>query len=228
MAKNFVIGDIHGAYKALLQCFERSSFNYDEDLLICLGDVCDGWPEVSDCIEELLKIKNLVYILGNHDRWTLEWFICGNLPEIWYSQGGRATIQSYKGNVPDSHKMFLKSAKLYYQLNNKLFVHGGYDTEKELNQQDRNTFLWDRELVKQALKSQAEGKKKITAFEEVFVGHTPTLNFGSIKPIFACDVILLDTGSGWPGGVLTIMNCDTKETFQSDPVDSLYPGFLSR
>ena len=26
--KTFAIGDIHGAYKAMLQCFERSKFNY--------------------------------------------------------------------------------------------------------------------------------------------------------------------------------------------------------
>ena len=38
--KTFVIGDIHGAYKALLQCFERSGFDYEKDHLIVLGDVC--------------------------------------------------------------------------------------------------------------------------------------------------------------------------------------------
>lgn len=33
------MGDIHGAYKALQQCLERSKFNYENDKLIQLGDV---------------------------------------------------------------------------------------------------------------------------------------------------------------------------------------------
>ena len=55
--KTFVIGDIHGAYKALIECFEKSGFDRNKDRLICLGDVCDRSPEVKECIEELLKIK---------------------------------------------------------------------------------------------------------------------------------------------------------------------------
>lgn len=38
-SREFVIGDIHGAYRALRQCLTRSDFNYDHDHLICLGDV---------------------------------------------------------------------------------------------------------------------------------------------------------------------------------------------
>lgn len=228
MSKTFVIGDIHGAYRALIQCIKKASFDYNTDMLICLGDVCDGWPDVSLCIDELLKIKNLVYILGNHDKWALDWFLCGNITELWYSQGGKSTIQSYKEIVPNEHKKFLKSGKLYFILQNKLFVHGGIDSERDINIQDQGIFLWDRELIKKAIKGEKEGKKKITVYDEVYVGHTPTLNFGTFEPIHACEVFLIDTGAGWPGGVLTIMDCETKQYFQSDPVDSLYPGFSSR
>ncbi|MCA9398849.1 MAG: metallophosphoesterase, partial [Candidatus Omnitrophica bacterium] len=52
----FAIGDIHGAYKALIQCLERSGFDYQKDRLIVLGDVCDGYPQAKKCISELLKI----------------------------------------------------------------------------------------------------------------------------------------------------------------------------
>jgi serine/threonine protein phosphatase 1 len=228
MNKTFVIGDIHGAYRAMIQCLERSSFDYEKDWLICLGDVCDGWPEVKLCIDELLKIKNLVYLMGNHDRWALEWFLCGNLPEIWFSQGGRSTIQSYQGKIPEEHKMFLKNAKCFHLYNNKFFVHGGFDPGQDPEKQSKKTFLWDRELVKKAFHAAKQGVEKITVFDEVYVGHTPTLNFGTIDPIFACEIILMDTGAGWPGGVLTMMDCNSKEIFRSDSVDSLYPGFSSR
>ncbi len=52
--RRFVIGDIHGAHRALLQCFERSGFDRQNDLLICLGDLCDGWPDVDKVFDELL------------------------------------------------------------------------------------------------------------------------------------------------------------------------------
>jgi len=52
--KTFVIGDIHGAYQALLQCLELSKFDANKDRLICLGDVCDRNKGVKDCIDKLL------------------------------------------------------------------------------------------------------------------------------------------------------------------------------
>lgn len=40
--RKFVIGDIHGGYKALIEVLVASSFNKEEDQLIVLGDVADG------------------------------------------------------------------------------------------------------------------------------------------------------------------------------------------
>ena len=102
--KTYVIGDIHGAYKAMMQCFERSGFNSGIDRLICLGDVCDRGPEVSRVFDELLNIDRLVYILGNHDYWAKEWFTTGKIPDLWYYQGGRTTVQSYPRGMPQSHQ----------------------------------------------------------------------------------------------------------------------------
>ena len=45
------MGDIHGAYRALRQCLQRAQFDDENDHLICLGDVCDGWPETKAVIE---------------------------------------------------------------------------------------------------------------------------------------------------------------------------------
>lgn len=88
--KTFAIGDIHGAYKALIQCFERSGFDRENDRLIVLGDVCDGYLEVRQCIDELLKVKRCDLVIGNHDLWALDWALKGLTPEIWTSQGGKS------------------------------------------------------------------------------------------------------------------------------------------
>jgi serine/threonine protein phosphatase 1 len=70
-------------------------------------------------------------------------------------------------------------------------------------------------------------ESQITRFTEVYVGHTPTTNYGSDMPVHACEVWLMDTGAGWHGK-LSMMNIDTKEIFQSDPVPDLYPKHMGR
>lgn len=124
--KRFVIGDIHGAYKALMHVLQASGFNYEEDTLICLGDVADGWTEVPECFDELLKIKNMIYILGNHDQWLYEYFKFGYTPHIWTSQGGQNTIDAYmrRPETMEAHQRLLEQALPYYITeDNKLFVH---------------------------------------------------------------------------------------------------------
>jgi serine/threonine protein phosphatase 1 len=227
--RRFVIGDIHGAHRALLQCFERSGFDRRHDLLICLGDLCDGWSEVNRVFDELLDIRSMVLLLGNHDRWLLQYWLTGNAPDSWLDQGGEATLRSVEQGDVEAYKELLKEARLYYELDNNLFVHGGILTHVPLDQQDEDVFLWDRSLVKRALVlKQLNQEINLTRYSKVFVGHTPTINFGSTEPIAACEVYLMDTGAGWPGGVLTMMDIDRGKFYQSKPVDRLYPGISGR
>ena len=220
--KTFVIGDIHGAYKALIQCFERSGFDLKRDRLISLGDVCDRGPEVSLVFDALLDLEHLVYILGNHDMWAKEWFTTGHIPDMWYYQGGRHTVNSYTQGIPESHKDLIRNARNYFVETNRLFVHGGIFSGAAIENQDQHTFIWDRSLVSEALMRRSKGRDDaITDYTEIFVGHTPTIQFGSDHPIHACEVWLMDTGAGW-GYPLSMMNIDSKEIFCSDPVAQLY------
>lgn len=225
MPKTFVIGDIHGACRALLQCLERAAFDYNTDHLVCLGDVCDGWPQTKEAVDELLKIKNLVCVQGNHDFWTLNWMLTGISEDAWVFQGGAATIQSYAGHVPPAHKKFLKNALPWYMLGNKLFVHAGIDPSLPLGQQSSEILLWDRNLARIALDFHHVGiSTKLTPFDEVYIGHTP-IPFD--KPVWSGGVCLMDTGAGWTG-VLSMMDINTKEVFTSDKVPTLYPGVAGR
>jgi len=225
MGKTYVVGDIHGAYRALRQCLEKIPFDYDNHHLICLGDACDGWPETKSCINELLKIKNLTYIMGNHDHWTLLWMKTGEINDGWLSQGGDATMRSYQSGVPQQHVQFLSEALPYFLLDNALFVHAGIDPHLPLEQQGLDTFLWDRNLAIQAMDCYRNNiNEKLSGYEEVYIGHTPTT---FMKPVRGGNVWLMDTGAGWTG-VLSMMDVDTKEIYTSDPVPDLYPGETGR
>lgn len=223
MPKTFVIGDIHGSYRALLQCFENSGFNYQKDTLICLGDVADGWPETRQAIDELLRIENLIYILGNHDFWALNWMETGYANDPWLMQGGQATIDSYEGKVPTSHIQLLKGAVPYHIHHNKLFVHAGIDPGRPIEKQGIQTFLWDRSFA-QLAKEKHNNSHRLTSYDSVFIGHTP---IHEDKPRQYCEVWMMDTGAGWSGR-LSMMNIETQECFVSDPVPQLYPGVEGR
>jgi len=225
MGRTFVIGDIHGGHRALTQCLQKASFDYSSDYLISLGDVCDGWPDTKACVDELMTIKNLTYILGNHDLWTLEWMTTGIRETLWAVQGGDATIQSYRDGVPPGHVKFFQDALPYYILENKMFVHAGFDPSRNLNQQGLDLFLWDRTLARTALDSYMKNDVvRFTNFDEVYLGHTP-IPFQ--HPIKAGDVWLMDTGAGW-SGVLSMMDVESKEVFSSDSLPLLYPGVKGR
>ena len=227
-SRTFVIGDIHGAYTALMQCLALSNFNYKQDTLIALGDVCDGWPETAQCFDELLKINTLIYVLGNHDLWTLEWARSRIASDIWLEQGGQATVDGYSQGMPASHQKILAKAHQYYIMDKRVFVHAGILVDMELEYQGQDIFLWDRSLCRLALQLKENGdEKKLGRFDEIYVGHTPTTRWGYFEPYNACNVWMLDTGAAWDGS-LSIMDIHTKEFFQSDPVTQLYPGIKGR
>ena len=240
--RRFCIGDIHGAYLALKQVLKISGFNDKEDILICLGDVADGWSQVPECFNRLLKIKNLIYILGNHDQWLLNYFKKGTTPDIWTSQGGTATIKAYNmldefDNVKEillSHIKLLEKAYPYYITHdNKLFVHGGFDWHKSIESQDTYSLTWDRHLFQVACmwESWAESGKPLHIaknYNEVFIGHTSTSRTSpNLEPVHASNVWNLDQGAGWEGK-LTIMNIDSHVYWQSDIVKILYPNERGR
>jgi serine/threonine protein phosphatase 1 len=237
--KKFVIGDIHGAHKALIQVLDKSGFNKQEDLLICLGDVADGWPEVPECFTELREIKNLVYVMGNHDYWLLKYFEQGAAPAIWTTQGGKATMDAYDryGQINPAeillHIGILKSALPYYVLDNKLFVHGGYNWHYPIEEADPHDMMWDRDLYVAAAYWENQGKKglplnRVKDYDEVFIGHTSTsYYYPELKPVHISNVWNLDQGAGWEGK-LTLMDIDSKEYWQSDIVKDLYPGVKGR
>ena len=227
--RTFVLGDIHGAFKALLQCFERSGFDYQKDRLIVLGDVCDGYPEVKQCMDELLKVKHCDYIIGNHDLWALDWATKGIKEDLWLKQGGLNTIASYDGQgMPQAHIDLLKNAHLWVEYNNKLFVHAGFDPKKPMSKQGLQTLVWDRDLLGDAWKQYLRGEvdHRYTEFKEIYLGHTTTELYHSLKPLKFCNIWALDTGAGW-SGKLTIMNINTHEYWQSDLTPELY-GITNR
>lgn len=222
--RTLIIGDLHGGHKALLQVLKRSNFDYENDRLISLGDIADGWTEVVECFEEFFKIKHFVMVRGNHDQWLKEWMQSGDTPDIWTMQGGKNTLASYEKHgeeIKQKHFEFLKTTKHWFIDEGRLFVHGGYTDGVPLEAQDKMALMWSRDF-----RNDADLCKSIKDFNEVYVGHSTIWRLSQL-PLMVGRVIFMDTGGGWEGK-LSIMDIDTKEVWQSDLLSELYPDVKPR
>lgn len=224
--RTLVMADVHGSHSGLVQALQRSKFS-DEDQLIFIGDICDRNKESKACIDELLKIKNLIFILGNHDQYLLSWFHKKYpIDPNWINNGGLYTINSYGDNpIPDSHLTLLENAMIWYVDDGRLFVHAGINPIVPIEKQKLDVCLWDRHLVTNAYQRyKTKKEKQLTDFSEVYVGHTPTIAFknnGKYEepyPLKCCEIWLMDTGACW-GGKVSIMDINTKQVWQSDTIE---------
>lgn len=235
--KTYVIGDLHGGYRGLMECLSLVDFDYENDKLISVGDLCDGWSETHLIFKEVYKIKNFIHVIGNHDEWSLRGLTRSNkLGELmynqaWLSQGGQATKKSYL-LLDDSGKekfiQLLKAALPYYvDEKNRLYVHAGYDRNLSVKnpkytpewERVSGDLWWDREMWDGLNRG---FNLEDSRYDKVFIGHTPTLSKGTSKPMNVGNVWNVDTGAAFYGPV-TIMDVDTNEFWQSDYVFRLYP-----
>ena len=234
----FTIGDIHGRCDTLKEVLKLAGFENLVDTLVCLGDICDGGTQTKECVDELLKIKNLVFVLGNHDKFFIDHLSSGWDGELWLQQGGANTLRSYGAKVklaklplrrwdehgltkidttdmivPASHQDFFNRAIPYYVWKRKLFVHGGFNPDLPIEQQDVETLIWDRMLIERCRKGFLTNK-----YDEIFVGHTTTQvimnDVEHTTPVRFGQLFCVDCGAGW-SGKLTLMDVMTKQYWQS-------------
>ena len=239
--RTLVIGDIHSGLKALQQVLERAGAT-PEDRLIFLGDYVDGWSQAAPTVDYLIYLKgthDCVFLRGNHDELCWEWLVHGADNPTWLQHGGRATMASYQ-TVDDekvrAHIAFFESLENHYlDASNRLFLHAGFTNLRGIGHEYfTKTFYWDRtlwELAKavdpQMPRDHARYPPRLRHYAEIFIGHTPISKTGPAVPGKAASIWNMDTGAAFKGA-LSLMDVDTKQYWQSDPVWTLYPGERGR
>lgn len=239
--RTLVIGDIHGGLRALHQVLERAKVT-KEDSLIFLGDYVDGWSESAQVIDFLIHLQNrqnCIFIKGNHDVWCHEWLLESPMNEIWLRNGGKETLDSYEtysAEVKERHLTFFQNLKNYVvDNNNNLFIHAGFSSmhgpEKEIYE---TNYSWDRTLWETACamdkhlqKNSELFPKRLLLYNEIYIGHTPTLHFNETTPMHKVNMWNIDTGAAFTGK-LSILDIHSKEFWQSDTLPELYPNEKGR
>ena len=227
----YVIGDIHGGLHALQQVLIRANVT-PNDTLIFLGDYVDGWsdsPRMAGYLTKLAEKNKCVFIRGNHDANCARWLQTGYAEPSWALHGGHITIENYD-YIDEEQKFkdaaFYNSTMMYYIDDKKrLFVHAGYNSPMGVEEEtDETELYYNRNLWKRAVDAWERGVKLafLQVYNEIFIGHTPTTKLDVDTPMCCCNVWNVDTGAAFKGR-LSIMNIDTYEFWQSDPLPELYP-----
>lgn len=240
--RTLVIGDIHGNLNALNHSLKNANFNIETDRIITIGDYVDGWGNSFEVVRRLLEIKNQskfqnIFLLGNHDKWFLdildkdfenfrnEEYIKSKYSN-WYIQGGKSTYESYLKYDDEfimiHKKNFFDELKYYYEEQNKLFVHAGFDINlgfEETLKLKKEELLWNRSLHYEALQlwhkdNNFSGQSRIGKYDKIYIGHTPTTLNGFDKPKYMANVINVDQGCKRKG-ILTIWEDDTDSFYQN-------------
>jgi serine/threonine protein phosphatase 1 len=241
MNRTLVIGDIHGGLKALQQVLQKATVT-NSDTLIFLGDYVDGWSQSAQVMEYIMQLDKqqpCIFIKGNHDAWTEDWLRTGITDKTWLFHGGQQTVDSYAlldAATKQQHLNFFETMKMYHiDAQNRLFIHVGFTSmHGPVNEFHNSNYTWDRTLWEMALTMDKRIKKdsllfpkRLKLFNEIYIGHTPTLYYDVYVPMQGANVWNIDTGAAFTGK-LSIMDVDTKAFWQSDEVYTMYPGERGR
>lgn len=243
MSRRLVIGDIHGGLKPLKEILINAEVT-PEDQIIFLGDYVDGWADCFELIDYLIELNtmfNCVFLRGNHDKWLEDALTTGVPDRGWLQNGGKRTWALYSHQKIEDvqhHLDFLRGLHNYYISDDNIaFVHGGYagvgGLKDPINSPD--DYYWDRSLIQKAIGHHQKFNKgtddnyekyfpkALRAHKEIYIGHTNTLFWNTTKPILVCNLINMDTGCGYKGGYLSMIDVDTKAYWQSTILGELYP-----
>ncbi len=241
MMKTLVIGDIHGGLKALEQLLITANPD-QKDTIIFLGDYVDGWSEsaqVIDFLRALDQKHSCIFILGNHDAWCKDWLKTGDANPIWLKHGGLLIVKSYEkytNTQKAKHLAFFDTMKDYFiDKDNNLFIHAGFSSMHGPQKEHYSSnYSWDRTLWEMAVamdnnlsKNSVSYPKRLLLFNEIFIGHTPTLNYQISIPMNKANIWNLDTGAAFTGK-LSCLDIKTKTFWQSEPLQNLYPNEKGR
>ncbi len=144
--------------------------------------------------------------------------------------GGLKTVSIIKENpvLINKLKVYFNKCKLYQIYKDKIFMHGGFNHKKPIDNQNNNSFAFNRQLFKIAKKYDRQKIKIPIAFEnntieinEIFIGHSTTKK---MIPVRYSNLINVDTGAG-SVGFLTLMEVKNKNYIQSRNILKYYQNF---
>jgi serine/threonine protein phosphatase 1 len=153
-----------------------------------------------------MDTHQLIPLMGNHEIQMIRALETEQDRQRFLSDlcGGKDTLNSYGGgfeDVPERHWDFIKSAKLYHELEDFILVHAGLEESLPASEQDQETYYYQRFYSQQP---HCSGKT-------IVCGHTIQGDLPSDLGFAIC----LDT-CAYGGGWLSALDLDTGKIWQTN------------
>jgi serine/threonine protein phosphatase 1 len=194
MSKTYVITDIHGRLDLLTKALGLPE---DEDKVIFLGDYVDRGPDSAGVIKLLKAAQEYglpwVFLSGNHEDMMIKALTVSGAQYHWLMNGGDSALTSYgiDDRNPEDDLPFLKSLRLSYEDEHRIYVHAYADWNTP-NPEDflPQVTMWER-----------YGRQDDFGWfgKHVVHGHTPLK-----EPFLGVNRTNLDTGAVFNGGYLSV------------------------
>ena len=203
----YAIGDVHGCARtldALLGALAGDAAAHDgrplgpDDTLVFVGDYVDRGPDSPGVLDRILALEaaagaglgpRVVVLRGNHDQMMLDYATGVGDTNLWWANGGRATLAAYETRgdrvIPEPHIALLRRTGLTFCAEGFVFVHAGLDPDRtiaeNLARPDADIALWTR----------AHLHADLSLWEQpVVCGHTPAPEPGNEPRL-----VRIDTGA---------------------------------
>lgn len=214
----YAVGDIHGCYNLLMTRLNEIGFDFENDLLVAVGDLVDRGTQNQECVN-LIDQPWFTSVKGNHEDLTIMGLINPSYYQCHIQNGGEWFYElEYQAQQEIIKK--LKTLPVALEINWKGkrfgFVHGhieqnnwqdfkdtlnNFDQAKAIINHERfptELAMWGRER----LDSDNKQYTHVTGVDAVIMGHTVTQ-----KPCKRDNCYYIDTGAvHW--GTLTILNLE--------------------
>lgn len=169
--RRFAISDIHGCLKTFHALLEKINLKKEDDLFL-LGDFIDRGAHSKGVIDYVRGLEDegfrLHCLRGNHEEMMIKSRVNAGERAMWLRHGGLETIDSFPDRrVPQEYFYWMMSLPHYFETDDYLLVHAGFDFTKEEPFEDISAMLWIRKWYQNLDKKKAGGRV-------IIHGHTPT------------------------------------------------------
>lgn len=198
----FVVGDLHGCYNELMQQLSIVDFNFNNDLLISVGDLVDRGKDSLKCLE-LVKEPWFKAIRGNHEQMCLEATLAPEMQKIHCKHGGEWLYEVSNKKQQECLKLCL-NLPIILEINFKGKLYGFVHADINLNdwQMFKKSIQLNDYFIEKStstLQSALSGRgrishgqksnkyKVVVGVDEIYLGHTVVQQPTQIQNCFYID-----------------------------------------
>ena len=203
--RDFIVGDLHGMYSALMHELELVGFSVTHgDRVFCVGDLIDRGPESMACLE-LIYEPWFHTVTGNHEQMMFS-ALAPDASEqsvaLWVANGGDWALNSNTRRL----ETVLNYARAHLPLALEIET-GNPGINIGVIHSDVTSLVWgrfdnDADVWTRRRFPHGDGRP-IQSISGVVTGHTPVP-----APALDANVLNIDTGACFDGGRLTLIAVD--------------------